>query len=109
MNRIRIFISNVQREFAQERAALRDYLRGDPLMRRFFDDRIHATREAKESSAAVPVDKQRKNGTRASEIRENGLSCSQSAARVQPEYSIRCSQSCYTLVASQRLSRVTDN
>ena len=37
MNRIRIFISSVQREFAQERAALRDYLRGDPLMRRFFD------------------------------------------------------------------------
>ena len=37
MNRIRIFISSVQREFAQERAALREYLRGDPLMRRFFD------------------------------------------------------------------------
>ena len=37
MNRIRIFISSVQREFAPERAALRDYLRGDPLMRRFFD------------------------------------------------------------------------
>ena len=37
MNPIRIFISSVQKEFAQERAALRDYLRGDPLMRRFFD------------------------------------------------------------------------
>ena len=37
MNRIRIFISSVQREFAQEREALRDYLLGDPLMRRFFD------------------------------------------------------------------------
>ena len=37
MNPIRIFISSVQREFAQEREALRDYLRGDPLMRRFFD------------------------------------------------------------------------
>ena len=37
MNPIRIFISSVQSEFAQERAALRDYLRGDPLMRRFFD------------------------------------------------------------------------
>ena len=37
MASIRIFISNVQREFAQEREALRDYLRGDPLMRRFFD------------------------------------------------------------------------
>ena len=37
MNPIRIFISSVQREFAQEREVLRDYLRGDPLMRRFFD------------------------------------------------------------------------
>ena len=37
MHTIRIFISSVQTEFAQERAALRDYLRGDPLMRRFFD------------------------------------------------------------------------
>ena len=37
MNPIHIFISSVQREFAEERAALRDYLRGDPLMRRFFD------------------------------------------------------------------------
>ena len=30
-------ISSVQRELASERAALRDYLRGDALMRRFFD------------------------------------------------------------------------
>lgn len=37
MNRILIFISSVQKEFAQEREALRDYLRRDPLMRRFFD------------------------------------------------------------------------
>ena len=37
MNPIRIFISSVQREFAHEREALRDYLHGDPLMRRFFD------------------------------------------------------------------------
>ena len=34
---IRIFISSVQGEFAREREQLRDYLRGDPLMRRFFD------------------------------------------------------------------------
>lgn len=34
---LRLFISSVQKEFAQERAALRDYLRGDPLLRRFFD------------------------------------------------------------------------
>ena len=37
MTPIRIFISSVQREFAREREQLRDYLRGDPLMRRFFD------------------------------------------------------------------------
>ena len=34
---IRIFISSVQGEFSAERAALRDYLKGDPLMRRFFE------------------------------------------------------------------------
>ncbi len=34
---MRIFISSVQKEFAEERAALRDYLRGDPLLRRFFE------------------------------------------------------------------------
>ena len=33
----RIFISSVQKEFAPERAALRDWLRGDALMRRFFE------------------------------------------------------------------------
>lgn len=34
---LRIFISSVQKELASERVALRDYLRGDALMRRFFD------------------------------------------------------------------------
>jgi ATP-dependent DNA helicase RecG len=34
---IRIFISSVQREFSSERVALRDCLRGDALMRRFFE------------------------------------------------------------------------
>ena len=37
MTPVRIFISSVQREFALERERLRDYLRGDPLMRRFFE------------------------------------------------------------------------
>jgi hypothetical protein len=37
MSPLRIFISSVQKEFAQERAALREYLRGDALMRRFFE------------------------------------------------------------------------
>ncbi|MEN6317181.1 MAG: Fic family protein [Syntrophaceae bacterium] len=37
MSQIRIFISSVQKEFARERKALRDFLRGDPLLRRFFD------------------------------------------------------------------------
>ena len=35
--RKRIFISSVQKEFAQERQALGDYLAGDALLRRFFD------------------------------------------------------------------------
>lgn len=33
MNTIRIFISSVQREFTQERKALRDFLQNDPFMR----------------------------------------------------------------------------
>ncbi len=37
MTPIRIFISSVQYEFAREREHLRDYLRGDPMMRRFFE------------------------------------------------------------------------
>ncbi len=37
MNPIRIFISSVQKEFSTERAVLRDYLRSDALMRRFFE------------------------------------------------------------------------
>ena len=37
MNPVRIFVSSVQKEFAEERAALRDYLRGDALMRRCFE------------------------------------------------------------------------
>jgi ATP-dependent DNA helicase RecG len=36
MIQIRIFISSVQKEFAKERATLRDYLQSDPLLRRFF-------------------------------------------------------------------------
>ena len=37
MTPLRIFISSVQSEFSRERGALRDYLRGDPLLRRFFE------------------------------------------------------------------------
>lgn len=37
MKSIRVFISSVQKELAEERAVLRDYLRNDPLLRRFFE------------------------------------------------------------------------
>ena len=37
MTPVRIFISSVQQEFSLERERLRDFLRGDPLMRRFFE------------------------------------------------------------------------
>ena len=37
MRPLRIFISSVQQEFAKERLALRNWLRSDPLMRRFFE------------------------------------------------------------------------
>ncbi|MCG2659843.1 MAG: DUF4062 domain-containing protein, partial [Kiritimatiellae bacterium] len=34
---LKIFISSVQKEFVTERAAIRDYIRSDVLLRRFFD------------------------------------------------------------------------
>ena len=37
MTPLRIFISSVQGEFAEERATLRDYIRSDALIRRFFE------------------------------------------------------------------------
>ena len=37
MNPLRIFVSSVQGEFVEQRAALRDYVHGDVLMRQFFD------------------------------------------------------------------------
>jgi len=37
MTRQPIFLSSVQKEFAAERLALRDFLQGDPLLRRFFE------------------------------------------------------------------------
>jgi len=37
MTRHQVFISSVQKEFAAERLALRDFLQGDPLLRRFFE------------------------------------------------------------------------
>ncbi|NCT57148.1 MAG: DUF4062 domain-containing protein, partial [Legionella sp.] len=37
MKPLRIFISSVQKEFVADRLALRDWLRDDPLMRRFFE------------------------------------------------------------------------
>ena len=37
MTTLRIFISSVQGEFAEERAILRDYVRSDRLIRRFFE------------------------------------------------------------------------
>ncbi|MBU2261871.1 MAG: DUF4062 domain-containing protein, partial [Proteobacteria bacterium] len=35
--KLRIFISSVQKEFATERRAVRDFIEGDALLRRFFD------------------------------------------------------------------------
>ena len=37
MKKLKIFISSVQSEFAEERKALLDYLQSDPLMSQFFD------------------------------------------------------------------------
>jgi len=37
MKRFRLFISSVQKELESERYAIRDYVHGDPLLRRYFD------------------------------------------------------------------------
>ena len=37
MEKLRIFISSVQKEFKAERSSLRDYLRSDSLLRRYFE------------------------------------------------------------------------
>ncbi len=37
MTPARIFVSSVQKEFAQERRAIRAFVEGDALLRRFFD------------------------------------------------------------------------
>ena len=37
MTPLGILVRSVQHEFAEERAAVRNYPRGDPLMHRFFD------------------------------------------------------------------------
>ncbi len=39
MEKHKIFISSVQKEFKEERRALRDYIHGDPLLRQFFEKR----------------------------------------------------------------------
>jgi len=48
---LRIFVSSVQREFAAERAELHDYLRGDPLLRRFFEAFLFETVPASDRRA----------------------------------------------------------
>lgn len=37
MAKLRVFVSSVQKELADERRAIRDFVHGDPLLRRFFD------------------------------------------------------------------------
>ena len=51
MSQIRLFISSAQKEFAKERKALRDFLRGDPLLRRFFEAFLFEEAPAKDRRA----------------------------------------------------------
>ena len=52
MNRIRVFISSVQTEFAAERQMVFDYLQSDPLLGRFFEPFIFERVPASGKSAA---------------------------------------------------------
>jgi hypothetical protein len=48
---IKIFVSSVQREFAEERAMLSNYIRNDVLLCKFFDVFIFEESPAQEASA----------------------------------------------------------
>ena len=54
MKRKRIFVSSVQKEFAAERKALRDYLHDDPLFRRFFEVFLFEDLPAADQRADAP-------------------------------------------------------
>ncbi len=66
MTPLRLFISNMQKEFAGERAVLRDYMRGDPLLRRSFAPFVNAEYRkltgATERTAARDLDDMVKKG-----------------------------------------------
>ena len=51
MTPIRIFISSVQREFAEERAMLSSYIRGDALLGKFFEAFVFEESPAQSTSA----------------------------------------------------------
>lgn len=50
MKRIRIFVSSVQSEFAEERAMLSQYIRSDALLGKFFETFIFEDVPANETS-----------------------------------------------------------
>ena len=51
MNTVKVFISSVQKELANERKALGDFLRGNALMRRFFEPFLFEEVPAKDRRA----------------------------------------------------------
>ena len=53
MRKIKIFISSVQLEFAEERAALYDYLQHDPLLGKFFEAFIFERLPASDQKVAA--------------------------------------------------------
>lgn len=51
MNRIKIFISSVQNEFAKERRQIADYIRQDSLFSMYFDPFLFEELPAQDMSA----------------------------------------------------------
>jgi hypothetical protein len=66
MNRQPIFLSSVQKEFAAERVALRDFLQGDPLLRRFFEPVLFEDLPASDRRADILMRVRQAIGRRAS-------------------------------------------
>lgn len=59
MTPIRMSIGSAQREFAREREHLRDYLRGDPFMQRFFEVFLFEDVPAADRKADYPENRSR--------------------------------------------------
>jgi len=68
MDRIRIFISSVQSEFAEERVLLYNYIRQDALLGQIFEPFIFEFAEAKSQTVSKVINKVTKDISKATDV-----------------------------------------